>query len=296
VDVAEPLPPLPYTGLALDRAAGRRADPAWLAEVLAGAGATVLPLWRDRCVVDADGRPVTLPAAAVDGGEPVLLGLWDGGAVFAADLSGEDESRAAALAGGTGTLDLRKIVGALSPTDAALFAYARGLLYWHRNQRYCGACGTATTSRHGGSFRTCDGCGKELFPRIEPAVIVLVEAPGPEPRCLLGRHRRSKTGAFSTLAGFVEIGESLEDAVRREVLEEAGVSIGEVTYQASQAWPFPASLMLGFRAAALSTHIAVDSTELAEARWFTPAEVRARHTPNDSIESHLIATWLATHP
>jgi NAD+ diphosphatase len=289
----EPVPPLPYTGLALDRAAGRRTDPDWLAKTLAAPDTTVLPLWRDRCVVDTDGRPVTLPAGA-DVGEPaVLLGLRDGDAVFATDLSAEDESRAAALAGGTATVDLRSLVGALSPADAALFAYARGLLYWHRHQRYCGTCGATTSSRLCGALRTCDGCDRDLFPRIEPAVIVLVEAPGPEPRCLLGRHHRSKTGSFSTLAGFVEIGESLEDAVRREILEEAGVPVGEVTYQASQAWPFPASLMLGFRAAALSTHIAVDSTELAEARWFTPAEVRARHTPNDSIESHLIATWLA---
>lgn len=294
--------PLPYNGLALDRAAGRRTDPGWVEKMLAAPGTVMLPLWRDRCVVGADGRPVTVPAGLVnslaDGradGETVLLGLREGAAVFAADLSGHDEAAAVELAGGTATAEIRRLMGALSRADAALWAYARGLLYWHRHQRYCGACGARTSSRAGGSLRGCDGCGRELFPRLEPAVIVLVEAPGPEPRCLLGRHHRSKTGSFSTLAGFVEIGESLEDAVRREVAEEAGVAVGEVTYLASQAWPFPASLMVGFRARALSDHIAVDDAELAEARWFTPAELRARHTPNDSIESHLVATWLTHH-
>ena len=116
-------------------------------------------------------------------------------------------------------------------------------------------------------------CGKLLFPRIEPAVIVLVEAPGAPRRCLLGRHQGAAAGVYATLAGFVEIGESLEDAVRREVAEEAGVQVGAVTYQASQAWPFPAGLMVGFRARAISAAIAADHHELAEARWFTRDEL-----------------------
>ncbi|HVK25757.1 MAG TPA: NAD(+) diphosphatase, partial [Actinokineospora sp.] len=151
---------------------------------------------------------------------------------------------------------------------------------------------------HGGHLRTCGGCKKLLFPRIEPAVIVLVEFGD---RCLLGRHRGAAENAFSTLAGFVEIGESLEDAVRREVAEEAGVTVGGVVYRASQAWPFPAGLMLGFRAVATSPDIRVDLDELIEARWFTRAEVvalQAEHIAagtdrGDSIERYLVDRWLA---
>src|SRR4051812_43541877 len=156
----EPMPPLPYTGLTLDRAAGRRTDPDWVAKTLAAPGTTVLPLWRERCVARAGRRPGG-PSARTAPGGTAPLGPRGGDAVFAADLSGEPEDRAVELAGGTATIDLRKVVGALSHADAALFAYARGLLYWHRSQRYCGACGATTTGRHGGSLRTCDGCGKE---------------------------------------------------------------------------------------------------------------------------------------
>lgn len=148
-------------------------------------------------------------------------------------------------------------------------------------------------ARHPGS-----GCGRLLFPRIEPAVIVVVEAPGAPPRCLLGRHRGAAAGAFALIAGFVDIGESLEDAVRREVAEEAGVPVGEVRYQGSQAWPYPAGIMVGFRARATSEVIAVDHDELTEARWFTRAGLAAHRaarprTHGDSIGTHLLDAWLA---
>lgn len=138
------------------------------------------------------------------------------------------------------------------------------------------------------------------FPRIEPAIIVLVELPGEPRRCLLGRHQGAGPDRFSTLAGFVEVGESLEDAVRREVAEEAGVAVGPVSYQGSQAWPFPAGLMIGFRAVADSPEVRVDGTELLDARWFTAAEIRARIADEsaappyrvDSIGRALIEDWL----
>lgn len=294
-----------YNGLPLDRAGGRRGDAAWLARVRDRAGSTVLPLWRDRCLV-RDGLPLTLPTLESDwDGELVFLALEGESGRFAVDLSYVDEAAALARTGAEATLDVRALFPVLSPADSALLAYAKGILHWHRNQRFCGACGSPTQVREGGHLRVCDAaeCAKLLFPRIEPAVIVLVTAPasgdpGAPRRCLLGRHRGAAEGAFSTLAGFVEIGESLEDAVRREVGEEAGVAVGEVRYLASQAWPFPAGLMVGFHATATAEDIAVDEAELLEARWFTEAEIRARLAEDpaafrvDSIGHHLVAAWL----
>jgi NAD+ diphosphatase len=186
----------------------------------------------------------------------------------------------------------------LDAQRAAALAYARGLLRWHRDQRFCGACGAPSVPGDGGHQRTCTGCGRLLFPRIEPAVIVAVEAPGTPPRCLLGRPAGAEPGAFALIAGFVDIGESLEDAVPREVAEETGVPVGEVRYAGSQAWPYPAGLMVGFRARAASDAIRVDEHELAEARWFTRAGLAAHRdarprTHGDSIGSYLLDAWLA---
>jgi NAD+ diphosphatase len=196
---------LPYTGGALDRAPGPRADPGWVEALLASPSAVIIPMWSDKCLV--------------------------GGA------------------GAVATADMRALFPGLRADAAAELAYARGLLHWHREQRFCGACGGVAGSREGGHLRVCRDCGKLLFPRIEPAVITLATFAD---RCLLGRHRGAGPGAFATLAGFVEIGESLEEAVRREVGEEAGVKVGEVTYRGSQPWPFPGGVMIGFRAVALS--------------------------------------------
>ncbi|CRK57337.1 NADH pyrophosphatase [Alloactinosynnema sp. L-07] len=247
----------------------------------------------DEVAVDVDG-----PVVGDVWGRAVFLGIRGEAGVFALDLSEMDEQAALRFAGADSVVDVRRLVSGLDPDEAACLAYARGLLHWNRNQRFCGACGSAAAASQGGHLRTCEGCGKLLFPRIEPAVIVLVEFGD---RCLLGRHRGAAPNAFSTLAGFVEIGESLEDAVRREVAEEAGVAVGDVVYRASQAWPFPAGLMLGFRAVATSPDISVDREELTEARWFTRAEVIALQQEHvaagthrgDSIERYLVDRWLA---
>ncbi|MEU5696341.1 NAD(+) diphosphatase [Actinosynnema sp. NPDC020468] len=294
-----------YSGLPLDRVGGRRGDAAWVAEALGGVGSRVIPLWRDHCLV-RDGKPVvpgadSAGAVVAAAGESVLLGVDGGNAVFAADLSGLTRDEALALAGADAAVDVRTLVGSLPADECGLLAYARGIVHWNRNQRFCGACGSPAESREGGHLRVCTGCGKLLFPRIEPAVIMLVELPGEPARCLLGRHRNSAPDRFSTLAGFVEIGESLEDAVRREVAEEVGVTVGEVVYEGSQSWPFPAGLMLGFRAVAVSDEIAPDGVELVEGRWFTAAELRARMADPaaggpyrvDSIDRHLIEKWLS---
>lgn len=283
--------PLAYTALTLDRAGARRSDDQWLTGLRKTAKAVAL--WRDHCLVRA-GQPVWVDVPD----DAVFLGLDGEAGVFAVDLSEMDDQAAAESVGADAVVDIRRLVGGLDAQGATRLAYARGLLHWNRNQRFCGACGSPAQAAHGGHLRTCTGCGKLLFPRIEPAVITLVEHGD---RCLLGRHRGAAANAFSTLAGFVEIGESLEDAVRREVAEEAGVAVGAVEYLASQSWPFPSGLMLGFRAVAENPDIAVDRDELLEARWFTREEVLALQAEHlaagtgrtDSIEHFLVTSWLA---
>ncbi|GLY65358.1 NAD(+) diphosphatase [Amycolatopsis taiwanensis] len=290
-----------YSGLSLDRAGSRRTDRAWLQKKLTDTDTQVIPLWRDNCLVRHD-QPVMLTAGElpVATEDPVLLGLDGAAAVFAADLSELEQAEALEAAGADSVVDVRGLVATRPVAECGLLAYARGILHWQRNQQFCGACGGRTGSRDGGHLRVCRQCGKLLFPRIEPAVIVLVELPGEPRRCLLGQHRQSAPNRFSTLAGFVEIGESLEDAVRREVAEEAGVTVDVVEYQGSQSWPFPAGLMVGFRSQAVSETIAVDGQELQEARWFTAADLRARIADPeigvpyraDSIGKTLIEDWL----
>lgn len=298
-----------YTGTSHDRVPGRRGDPDWVVAQLARDDVHVVPIWRDRALLDADGRPLTLVGEAAHAVSAVadqlaLLGLDDATPVFAADLTSATEADALALTTATSTADLRALVGTLTDSTAGTLAYARGLLYWHRQTRFCGVCGSRTTSIQGGHVRVCQSleCGRQLFPRIEPAVIVLIESPDPEPRCLLARHNGARPDSLSLLAGFVEIGESLEAAVRREAAEEAGVTVGAVTYRGSQAWPFPAGIMIGFVGRAVSSAIQVDGDELLDARWFTRAEVIERIVdgpgsgPIDSIGGRLLRSWAGLDP
>jgi NAD+ diphosphatase len=273
---------LAYSGGTIDRASNQRTDPAFLDATRAAPGSRVIPMWQDRCIVSGDPAvPVILPASGAGAvleaaAETVFLGLDDAGGIFAADLSPLEESRAVELAGGERALDVRAFVGALAPSEAALLGYARGMLYWHRHQQYCGTCGSRTSSGHG---------GHPWFWH--------------ERRCLLARHRGSAPDGFSTLAGFVGVSESLEDAVRREVAEETGVLVGTVTYLGSQGWPFPSGLMVGFRATALTEAVTPDGEEVLQARWFTPAELmdlaaaRGRLGREDSIGRYLMHSWLA---
>jgi NAD+ diphosphatase len=296
---------VPYAGLGLDRAPDRRADPAWMAALAAGPRARVWPLWRDQCLVT--GEPpavVTLPAQAAGGlgaGQLVLLGLEDGSPHFAVDLSGLPLEDALAAAGADAAADIRSLFASLPANRAAALAYARGLLHWNRQQRYCGRCGSAAEPRDAGHLRACTNgeCGALLFPRIEPAIITLVQTVASPPRCLLARHRASTAGGYSLLAGFLEVGESLEDAVRREIFEEAGVVLRDVRYVGSQPWPFPAGLMAGFRATAADESVSVDGDEVLEARWFTRGQLRdygettGRLGRPDSIDRVMLTAWLA---
>jgi NAD+ diphosphatase len=302
-----------YAGMALDRAVAERKNSTWLAAQRAGDELAVLPLWRDCNLLDRQPAAVALSGSAARtalqlASASAFLGLNDGLPIFAADLSSLDESDAQLLAGTGRFTDLRR-VGALLPTaEASLLAYARGILYWHREHAHCGRCGAPATSEHGGHMRLCSNpdCAKQTFPRTDPAVIMLIELrqPGELPRCLLGRQARWPAGQYSTLAGFVDPGESLEEAVAREVFEEAGVRVESVRYRASQPWPFPSSIMLGFHGATSDPTIRVDQDELEDAQWFTAHEVRsfgewgegsdgriALPRP-DSISRWLIRTWL----
>jgi len=226
------------------------------------------------------------------GGEAVFLGLMDGAAVFAeyVEEAGPPRGRPAGL---------REAATELPAGDAALAAYAGSLLAWHRRHGFCANCGAQTEIRDGGHERVCPSCGAHHFPRTDPVVIVRVSDGGDG--LLLGRQARWPEGRFSLLAGYVEPGETLEEAVRREVLEESGVALDSVTYLASQPWPFPSSLMLGFSALAERGDPSPGDDELAEVRWFerSEIEVAARGegelmlAPAYSIARRLVDAWLA---
>lgn len=192
---------------------------------------------------------------------------------------------------------LRLIGPTIAPDEASLAVHAVGIARWHQSHRFCAKCGQPSDISAAGHVRVCPACGAHHFPRTDPAVIMLIT--DDHDRALLGRQPAWPDKQFSTLAGFVEPGETLGDAVRREVMEEVGIEVGDVTYAASQPWPFPSSLMLGFRGRALTTGIQVDHDEIAEARWFSRDEVNEltasgdlRLPPNVSISSWLIHTWL----
>jgi len=294
-------PPHIYACCGFDRAAKRRIDAAWLERQRAEPGTRVL-LMAELTLLVADGdQPARalLPTIAELGRplpeEALFLGTDDGCCVFAAELD-------VAPPGGR-YVELRTVGATLSAREAGLCAYARGLAFWHARNRFCGVCGAPTRSEQGGHLRRCTGCDAQHFPRSDPAVIVLVTHRDRRhgERCLLGRSARFPAGMYSTLAGFVEPGESLEEAVRREVFEEAGLELFAIHYRSSQPWPFPASLMLGFRARALSDRLAIDPDELVDAGWFSKAELldperRPIKLPNpDSIARHLIEEWLAEY-
>ncbi len=296
--------PNTYAGVPLDRAALHRKDADWLAGAWASPAARILPVSRSRnfvCPPAETPRAVFVPVGSFQDAEPVFLGLLDGAPLFAVDLgAAEAPEEHPGLAGLGRFEDLRTVGPLMEAGEAALCAYARGMVWWNARHRFCGVCGAPAAGAEGGHQRVCTdpACATRHFPRTDPAVIMLVHDGGD--RVVLGRNARFPTGLHSVLAGFVEPGESLEDAVAREVMEEVGLAVTDIRYHSSQPWPFPSSLMLGFSARAVSFDIRPDLDELESARWMERAFLRD-HTPGedfrlarrDSIAWRLISEWIA---
>ncbi len=281
----------------LDRAAHLRQDPAWFAVALANQGSRYLPVWNSRNLIttgDAPGAALlelsAVPEARRNDADLILLGRLGAADVFAFEIVATEPPQ---LAANTRFEDLRMVAALLSPEDAGLLGYARGMISWRARHRFCGTCGWATLAAKGGHMRVCTNpaCRHEQFPRTDPAIIVLVSD---GERALLGRQATWPAGRYSTIAGFVEPGESLEDAVAREVFEETGIEVDQIEYHSSQPWPFPASLMLGFTAHARTTEIQRRDDELEDARWFTRADLASGWPlvpPGVSISFRLIEHW-----
>jgi NAD+ diphosphatase len=315
-----------YAHPGFERAGLRRRDTGWIVERIADPVSLFVPVWRNQSlVIELDGgepRAVVLPSTSIAEiigqslvaeerlarGEVVFLGVIEERAHFALDLSPVEaplemlHSPALAASGIEAATvrfaDLRQIGPQIDRREGALLALARAMMFWHSRHRYCGLCGSATRSEEAGHMRRCTNalCNTMHFPRTDPAVIMLVTNGD---RALMGRSKNFVPGMYSTLAGFVEPGESLEMAVAREVREETGIEVGPVHYHSSQPWPFPANIMLGFHAEALTTEITVDYGELEDARWYerdwllSHVDDDSFRLPRlDSIARRLIGDWL----
>ncbi len=297
--------PNAFAGPHVDRLSLPRKDAAALARTLESPAARLVPVWRSRCllrrepVASACLLKVSAEWRAEGRAEQlILLGEYRGLALFACELDGAIEPE---TLNGAEFADLRLAAGLLPHDEAGLLAYARAMVAFQKRHRFCGRCGAPTRFRDAGHVAECSKpeCKEQSFPRIDPAVIVLVYH---DDKVLLGRQASWPEGRYSTVAGFVEPGESLEDTVRREVKEETGVDVGEMSYHSSQPWPFPSSLMLGYQAQATSTAIHLGDQELEDARWFSRQDI-AGGSPllpfPQSISFRLIEDWYnagATRP
>jgi len=264
-----------FGGNPLDRMSERRRDIAWLQSLLADPESRILPLYDLKPPVRGIGQPmldwqVIAPwREHIDAGATlVLLGLDGGRAYFALDATNAPKGADASAE----NLDVRTLAPQIPVGQAAILAEARSLIDWHGRHGFCAQCGTPTEISSAGWTRRCPNCRASHYPRSDPVTIMLVVRGA---RALLGRNRRRPGLRFSCLAGFMEPGETPEEAVRREVHEESGIRVGRVKYLASQPWPFPSTLMMGFLAEGISDEITVDPEELAEARWFERDEIRA---------------------
>ncbi len=298
---------LAFAGASLNRLDHRRTDHVWLEEQ--AQKGLYLPLWRGKPLISFDDQGAHLGWVAAEqiaplrelGATQILLGEAQGQMFFAIDATSLDQPRTRGpLAGAGKMIDARSIAPDLTPGDAAVLAQARSMLQWHHTHPFCARCGAPSELREAGYKRVCTSCSASHFPRTDPVVIMAIHHEG---RCLLGRKPMFPPGLFTCLAGFIEPGESIEDAARREALEEAGVRVGEVTYVASQPWPFPSQLMVGLLAEALDDQITVGPDELEDARWFTRDELAKtvagehetyRVPPPLAIAHQLMRAWLAS--
>ncbi|MEZ5777862.1 MAG: NAD(+) diphosphatase [Paracoccaceae bacterium] len=307
-----------FGGSGLDRAAWLRVKAEEPAAHLADSRTRVLPVWRGKPLVQgasAAWLPADHPVLADAAGPLVFLGLDEGAARFAADISGwqppadeaaqeaaffdATEQHHPALPGDHRFAELRGVMAALSPRDAELVATAKAILGWHRSHCFCSACGAASEVAQAGWQRICPACGAQHFPRTDPVVIMLVTRGN---SVLLGRSPGWPERMYSCLAGFMEPGETLEAAVRREVAEETAIRVGRVRYLASQPWPYPSSLMIGCEGIAESAEITLDPTELEAAIWLNREELARvfagehpdiRKPRQGAIAGFLLTNWLA---
>ncbi|HEX8570306.1 MAG TPA: NAD(+) diphosphatase [Caulobacteraceae bacterium] len=294
-----------FAGNPLDRASDRRADAAWLAERLRDPASVVIALRQGAPLVAGDPGaerlsrlPVSLAAelARRPGEDLLFLGLEDGRAVFALDVESAADPDFGPLAGRGRFEELRPLAMILPGGEAAIAATAKGVFEWQNRHRFCSACGQPSQGADGGWKRTCPSCRTDHFPRTDPVVIMLAVHNG---RCLVGRNAAWPAGRFSALAGFLEPGETLEEACARELKEEAGLETLSVAYHSSQPWPYPSSLMIGLIAEVSSAQATPDQTELEEVRWLTREEARevlaGRHEiqtpPPLAIAHQLLKSW-----
>ena len=285
-----------FAGAFVDRSGDRRKDPDWLGKAVVSEEARFVPVWGDLCLVGGDPpHAVQLKRSQIEAfvseHNVIFLGLFRNQPAFALaiELGGEPPLQE------FGRFESLRFLGTRLPLDEAnLAAHARALVLWHASQSFCGICGSPALPDAGGNTRRCANpdCAREIFPRTDPAVIVLVHD---GERCLLGRQASWPQDRYSTIAGFVEPGESLEDAVRREVYEETNVRVGAVHYHSSQPWPFPSALMLGFIARATTDTITLNDGELEDAQWFTRDQLRSESPKlpfRISIARRLVDHWI----
>ncbi len=280
----------------VDRNTAARMDRDALAGLLDSDATRFIAIWQSRCMI-SDDAPVLLDRAALGGRwRPELaiyLGRLESRHLFAVALDDLPGNRQSSGPDESAFDNHGRLLAMNNEDDGALLAYAKGMIEWQQRHLFCGLCGSGNHAAEGGFVMVCSNaaCGHRCFPRVDPAIIVLATRGD---ACLLGRQASWPEGRFSTIAGFVEPGESMEDAVRREVAEETDVRVGDVTYLGSQPWPFPGAMMVGFHAQALSTEIHRNDNELIEAGWFTRDEIAAGNIhlpPTNSIAFRLIEAW-----
>jgi NAD+ diphosphatase len=301
---------IPFAGNPLNRASEKRTDAKWIESQRRDPSTLVLPMRRLEPFLfgpETSSPPIELglirseiaDSIAGDDAISIFLGLDGDRAIFALDVSEAGEpAKTGPLAGLGHFRDARTAASMVSIKDAALIAQAKAMIDWHQRHGFCPRCGAPTKLMDAGYRRLCGTCNAEHFPRVDPVVIMLaIEGEA----CLVGRGKLFPAGMFSALAGFVEPGETIEEAVRRELMEEASVKVGEVTYYATQPWPFPSSLMIGCFAKAENREVKADENELAEVRWIERRVAREliegkqvdglRVPPPIAIAHHLIRTW-----